>query len=195
MRKNPTGIWMLAVLLVCLAPAVGGADGLIIVSNPPGVTAWAFRIRPAAGPLPSRECHGKGARCGHRGGPGVLQFQQAAAGGHIRLPGSCRGAHRQVLHGGRGENDDRGDAARGQGTGVVRGYRAPAAGPRSPRVRGTRRVYASHLPDRAPGRQEDQDQLHAAAHQRLGDGRVRVHPRHGKVQLQPRIRGLGENDD
>lgn len=46
MRKNPTGIWMLAVLLVCLAPAVGGADGLIIVSNPPESPPGHFGFAP-----------------------------------------------------------------------------------------------------------------------------------------------------
>ena len=46
MRKNPTGIWMLAVLLVCLAPAVGGADGLIVVSNPPESPPGHFGFAP-----------------------------------------------------------------------------------------------------------------------------------------------------
>ena len=104
MRKNPTGIWMLAVLLVCLAaPAVGGADGLIIVSNPTESPPGHFGFAPLQVLYHHVNVTVKGLVAVTEVDQGVLQFQQAAAGGHIHLPGSSRGAHRQVLHGGWGK--------------------------------------------------------------------------------------------
>ncbi len=46
MRSNPIGIWMMALFLVCMAPAVGRPDGLIVVSDPPPAAPGHFGFAP-----------------------------------------------------------------------------------------------------------------------------------------------------